>query len=67
MKNILLGITSLLLFGCSTNDETSTITNPIQNTPNILFIIADDLGKDAINGFSEGTVKPNTPNIDGSN
>jgi arylsulfatase B len=34
------------------------------NQPNILLIIADDLGKDAINGFTEGSIKPNTPNID---
>ncbi len=34
------------------------------NRPNILFIIADDLGKDAINGFQEGAVKPNTPHMD---
>ena len=32
--------------------------------PNILLIIADDLGKDALTGFSEGSIKPNTPNID---
>lgn len=64
MKFYVLGLISLFLFDCSSNDETSTITNPIQNTPNILFIIADDLGKDAINGFSEGTIKPNTPHID---
>mgnify|MGYP000226970874 CR=1 FL=1 len=64
MKNFILILISLLLFGCSSNDETPTIINPIQNSPNILFIIADDLGKDAINGFSEGTIKPNTPNID---
>ena len=43
--------------------------NPIDlptpsSQPNILFIIADDMGKDAINGFSEGSIKPNTPNID---
>jgi len=34
------------------------------NQPNILLIIADDLGKDAISGFAEGSIKPNTPNID---
>lgn len=33
-------------------------------SPNILLIIADDLGKDAIKGYSEGLIKPNTPNID---
>lgn len=32
--------------------------------PNILLIIADDMGKDATNGYSEGNIKPNTPNID---
>ncbi|MEM7359434.1 MAG: cytochrome c peroxidase [Pseudomonadota bacterium] len=33
-------------------------------TPNILLIIADDLGKDAISGYAEGTIKPSTPNLD---
>lgn len=54
-----------------TVDETSddTIEDEIVDTPsaaapNILFIIADDLGKDALNGFTEGSIKPNTPNID---
>lgn len=32
--------------------------------PNILLIIADDLGKDAIKGYAEGSIKPNTPTID---
>ena len=31
--------------------------------PNILFIIADDMGKDATAGFSEGAIKPNTPTL----
>lgn len=35
-----------------------------ETTPNILLIIADDLGKDAISGFEEGTIKPRTPHID---
>ena len=35
-----------------------------QGPPNILLIIADDMGKDATNGFSEGTIKPKTPHID---
>jgi arylsulfatase B len=71
MKNIKLVIKiSIVLIGLvisscskSTEDEPSMA---ILNTesPNILFIIADDLGKDAINGFSEGSIKPKTPNID---
>ena len=32
--------------------------------PNILLIIADDMGKDATNGFSEGQIKPTTPRLD---
>ncbi len=68
-----------LLFACggggssseATNDGAPTTPTPetspteVENTsPNILFIIADDMGKDSTNGFSEGTVKPYTPNID---
>lgn len=40
--------------------ETDVMTS---TSPNILFIIADDMGKDATAGFSEGTIKPNTPNL----
>ncbi len=59
-----------LLISCSKEEEindpiTDTDTNTSQSsTPNILFIIADDLGKDAINGYTEGIIKPTTPNID---
>jgi arylsulfatase A-like enzyme len=35
-----------------------------QSTPNILLIIADDLGIDAIEGFGLDTETPNTPNLD---
>ncbi|PQJ82820.1 sulfatase-like hydrolase/transferase [Polaribacter glomeratus] len=57
---------SFVLVSCS-NQTASTepiIEVPNVKTPNILFIIADDLGKDALNGYSEGTIKPLTPNID---
>ena len=55
-----------LLISCSKDENvTDTDSNTdTSNTPNILFIIADDLGKDAINGYTEGSVKPTTPNID---
>jgi arylsulfatase A-like enzyme len=36
-----------------------------QQTPNILLIIADDLGIDAISGFGVTTDLPNTPTLDG--
>lgn len=51
-----------LLAACSQDDD--QIDSPISDPPNILLIIADDLGKDATSGFSEGSIKPNTPNID---
>lgn len=65
MKNL---VSSVLLLGalvflssCSNDGEPGASTT---NTPNILFIIADDLGKDAIKGYTEGSIKPATPNID---
>jgi arylsulfatase B len=56
---------SLVITSCTRDkDEETGIELPNAASPNVLFIIADDLGKDAINGFSEGAIKPNTPNID---
>ena len=52
----------LVLSSCSEDPEN---TSPGVESPNILLIIADDLGKDAIDGFPEGSIKPNTPHIDG--
>lgn len=36
-----------------------------QNRPNILIVIADDMGTDAFSAYGIGTDLPNTPNIDG--
>lgn len=68
-------MTLLLILGCiaalasckddengDDNTDVPDITNT--STPNILLIIADDMGKDATNGFSEGSIKPFTPHID---
>ena len=68
---------TLLFFSCNkadeavdtieTSDETNDeeeADNSVSQSPNILFIIADDLGKDAMNGFTEGNIKPTTPNLD---
>lgn len=41
----------------------NTITFYSQS-PNILIIIADDLGIDALNGYNIGSIKPNTPHLD---
>ncbi len=48
--------------GCDSEDDTPPPATT-SNTPNILLIIIDDMGKDATQGFSEGSVKPNTPNL----
>lgn len=60
----LFAISLFTLFGCAKNEisqvDDETIT---PSSPNILLIIADDMGKDATFGFSEGNIKPNTPNI----
>lgn len=75
MKNIikstiiLFTVLLTVLSGCSkdegdTNSEGTNNNTPTTSiTPNILLIIADDMGKDATFGFSEGSIKPNTPNI----
>ena len=62
IKSILLlsTISFVISISSCTEDDKSISTG----TPNILLIIADDLGKDAISGFTEGSIKPNTPNID---
>lgn len=67
MKKICSTLTLLVLLilitiiSCAKDDETVVVST---GSPNILLIIADDLGKDAISGYSEGSIKPNTPNID---
>lgn len=60
----MLGILLFSLVWASCKKESSDDTAAESAAPNILLIIADDLGKDAINGYAEGSIKPNTPNID---
>ncbi len=64
MNRFLVILIILVLFSCKKEEGEHNNSNSNEPTPNILLIIADDLGKDAINGFSEGSIKPNTPNID---
>lgn len=58
-----------LFLSCSSSvaDEVddSDITDPTSSKPNILFVIADDMGKDATPSFSEGSIKPNMPTLQG--
>lgn len=53
----------IFLFGGCKND-CLVINSPFTSSqPNILLIIADDLGIDATPGYSIGPVKPNMPNL----
>ena len=61
MKYFLSLLFLVLIYGCDENDVAG-VTNT-SDASNILFIIADDMGKDATQGFSEGSIKPNTPNL----
>jgi arylsulfatase B len=63
MKQIkwLLPIIGIAIISACKKEQISVST---VESPNILLIIADDLGKDAINGFTEGSIKPHTPHLD---
>jgi len=60
-----------LLFACSADDTPTENTPPedevgeefTTENPNILLIIADDMGLDASPGYSLGSIKPNMPNL----
>lgn len=64
MKSNLLLILFFLLANAGCKDDLQSIIEKSDKSPNILLIIADDLGKDAITGYSEGHTKANTPTID---
>lgn len=61
MKYFCLFLLLAVLCGCNKDDAPDN--SGISGSPNILLIIADDTGKDATQGFSEGSIKPNTPNL----
>ena len=56
----------MLLVSCSSDAEINndiTEETPIQTKPNILLIIADDMGLDACPGYNIGATKPHMPNL----
>lgn len=65
----------LLFFGCivfltncsspNLDEDTDVVTNPTNSKPNILLVIADDMGLDATPNFYEGSIKPNMPILQG--
>ena len=59
-KYIILIAIAISLLSCKNNQTNKEVENP----PNILLVIADDMGKDALASFAEGSIKPTTPNID---
>ena len=57
-----------ILFSCEDSQtiaEDSPVDNPTQKTPNILLIIADDMGLDASPGYNLGAINPTMPNLQG--
>jgi arylsulfatase A-like enzyme len=63
MKKFLLLICCAIVFtfGCKSGDD--KVLNIPTAKPNILLIIADDMGVEASPGYSIGAVKPNMPNL----
>lgn len=64
-----LSLIILVIFSsCSKTEEVSIDQNEEEQTvsskPNVLLIIADDMGLDATPGYNVGTVQPNMPNLD---
>ncbi|MBP0902351.1 sulfatase-like hydrolase/transferase [Mariniflexile gromovii] len=54
----------LIVIACSSKVEDEIKEdNNASKAPNILLIIADDMGLDACPGYNLGTVKPNMPNL----
>lgn len=58
MKQIILLLVISFIFSTCKKD-----TNSISSQPNILFIIGDDIGLDAMPGYSIGATKPLMPNL----
>ncbi|BAO75457.1 sulfatase-like hydrolase/transferase [Winogradskyella sp. PG-2] len=56
-----------IIYSCSSNDDESGTPqdSPESSKPNILLIIADDMGLDATPGYNVGFTKPNMPTLQG--
>lgn len=76
LNKVLIPILSLFFFACSVDDNSSennadvnesssdeTTEETANDNPNILLIIADDMGLDASPGYDIGSAKPNMPNL----
>ena len=63
-RRLLWLVATIAAFGCGVTTEDSTGIKPAARPPNILLIIADDVGVDQIGVYGEGTNPATTPNID---
>ena len=66
----LLMMFSLVLYACSSDtaifeEDIKETVSTNQDLPNIMLIIADDMGLDATPGYGIGDVKPFMPNLEG--
>jgi len=61
----LLTIIVASIFSCTSNDDSDIQEVPQHSKPNILLIIADDMGLDATPGYTVGNIKPNMPTLQG--
>lgn len=54
----------LSVLSCTNNnEEINDNEETLETSPNILLVIADDMGLDASPGYNIGTTKPNMPNL----
>ena len=63
--NILIGLAGILIFQSCTksSDDKGSIDENLVDPPNILLIIADDMGVDFTPGYNVGDTKPFMPNL----
>ncbi len=61
---IVLLITTLVLTSCKDDKVDGEWFTPVSNQPNILLVIADDVGIEAFPGYNIGAVKPNMPHLE---
>jgi arylsulfatase B len=64
IRFLILLFIAITFLSCSKGDNSETLPEPNDSLPNILLIIADDMGLDASPGYSEGAIKPTVPNIE---
>ena len=53
----------LLFYSCTKSDAIVAVEEEVFSKPNILLILADDMGLDATPGYNIGSVKPNMPTL----